>query len=211
MKLTRLQTIEDVVTAVSSWYARRSWWLEEADLAQEAWTVALEVLPKAMPESKFRGYVWATVSKHLSRYCWRFSSPASTSKPGRKKLEGVMRCEMPDGLVSLELDPEAQLYEAQAAELVIRLQWELRHRVIDLYYCEPWTTVEGGWKPSCNEATGVVAILVDGFEPRFVAPAVGVRKESLTYIAQHMKKRVKQDQDAVSLLYQIREHRGASL
>lgn len=215
MTPTRTAMAETVIEKVAWWYARRVWWMDVAELIQQGWLAALECgHEKCETDEHFRAYVYRTVSNHLSRFCWKWSSPMSDSRAG-KHLKGVRRMNfadveerqsrnmpvrasakthlLPDEAMSD--DPEMEMLKAEARMLVPHFREQLKRRIYQL-------AGEGG--PAIR---GVVLVLVDGVKPSTAARLAGVNIKSLYRATEWVKAEAIEDDVVRLLLANIEDRR----
>ncbi len=212
----RMAMVTKIVDKVSWWYARRVWWMDQLELAQEAWTVALGCTD-IESDDHFRAYVYRATSRHLSRYCWKGSSPVSSSKAGKhladiratpyEKVEAMQAMSQPhirnlahkhynlpdDALMA---DPEMELLRQEAAMLVPHFQQQLRQRIMQ---------IAGKESPTIR---GVVLVLVDGLQSREAARETGVDVKQIYRATEWLKAAVVEDQTARLLLANIEARRA---
>lgn len=111
-----VEQLDGIADQVARRYSARVWWADRADLKQQAWSVALEVLREYPPLDNeggldrvaLGGWAHRAASRQLSRYLWRQSSPVSASDHDVKSLAGVFHLEL-DGLQPATSEPVDEL------------------------------------------------------------------------------------------------------
>lgn len=180
--MLRYKEIDQRVTTVARWYARRSSSLTFDDLYQQGWVVALEVEHewKGSDEGAFLGCVYVSVKRQLSRYYWESVSPVSRSHSERVKAHAEM---LDTDSLQANDTPESELLRARATAELEGLRSSILERFRSLYV----RTVPGeSWT---NTAEAAALVLLGGTSPRDAAKQHGIDNIRAVYEATNVVKR----------------------
>lgn len=199
MEFERQKDVDLIVERIARWYAHRVWWIDPRDLRQEGWICALEIQLDGVDQDYYRAYVYCSVSRRLSRYCWELSSPLSDSKAGRH-LKGMHSVEMDPKIRSSGRNPEEEALRREAEYLLPVFRADLKDRVTELY-------VAGSPVVDPDVIFAVLAVLVDGEKPAGVAAGVGLDVQVLYRTTEWVKDKARTDDTVRVLLANIRSRR----
>ena len=106
------------VNTAASWYARRVWWADKADLVQEGGAAALPVAATwtGTPDD-LRRYLSTVVQRAIANYCWRTGAPVHASRA--RALRGIVAApvEAAPEATTEEDSPEGEIIAHEAASV----------------------------------------------------------------------------------------------
>lgn len=107
-----------VIERVVRRYRRRCWWADAEDMRQEAAVAGLLAMRSWDPRVgvPWRAYLRRAVSRWLSGYLWRQSSPVSGTRG--EEARGLHRAPLSDALVDRQPRPDEALVEAEWVQAV---------------------------------------------------------------------------------------------
>lgn len=196
--------LRDVARGAARAFARRLG-AEAEDLEQQAWLIALEVLAAERARGRvdverLTAVAYVAVRRQLSRYLRRAWSPVTMSDyraRGDATFTSVEFVSEHD--VDAGESPEAQYGRAEA-EVVLRAA--LRRRLTTLFATTPWAAGGAALLPV------VVAIYLDGVEPRVAAAAEGVDVVDVYRATDYLRRYVvRSDAELRATLSQLQEAR----
>lgn len=174
--------VRDVVTKIAASYARRCWWVEQDDLVQQGWAVALAAVAGA-PSVHAAGLAHVAVRRSLSRYLWRLSAPVSASDHSTKKLRGVQRAPVSPDEPDRAPHPEALVGARRALQARPAIWERVRLHLGDGEYVD-----------------AVMAIYLDGVPPRAAAKRFGVPVEKLYRKTERARSAMRADRELYGML-----------
>lgn len=148
-----------IVEIVSWAYARRCWWADQKEIAQQAWTVCMEVHAQ---QTEWEVYAYGTVCyvacmRQLSRWLYREQLVVSAGDHDVKNASAEVKRNSVHMLPHLE----ASQFGAHKQLSIAHLRHRIRHRLFQLLGRQPGV-----------EASALV--MLDGYPPREVAEGLGI-------------------------------------
>lgn len=106
-----LAEIQRAVEVASASYLSKLWWMSKAEIEQQAWVYALEIMRQGTYDPAVGVPLFSYLKKGISRLLWNFvcaeSAPVSASKRKAGALKGLLRAdieEAPEGVADLAAD-----------------------------------------------------------------------------------------------------------
>lgn len=110
--MENMELINETVTKAARSLTRRFPWMEEAELTQQGYLIALELQRKSVELSG--GYLWTVLARSLVQHIAKLYSPVSGSKNRSKNLLSTRTCEIPER--SHCATPERALWKKQVRQ-----------------------------------------------------------------------------------------------
>jgi len=127
MQVQLILQVEDVAVKAAARYARRCFWADREELAQEARCAALKAHTTWDPAVgvPFEAYAWRACILHLRRFLWKNSSPVSESYHQLANLRGVHRAELTETLLDEGTAPDVVVEERRWDGKVRAQMWRV--------------------------------------------------------------------------------------
>ena len=202
MEQSQVEKFGEIVDQVARYYAPKCPWTTREDIAQQGWVIACEIsLRKDLDASLVGGYLRRALSRSLSRYCWQQTGLISTKDEQIRATPWVPVDPLEDLPTATAGNAEYSYILSEALAFMEKARAALLQRVHKII--SPRLDRED------PQIHAMLDILIHGRKPASAAAAYNISSGVLNSMGRNCVNRIRNDEESMRLLSEIREHRKA--